>query len=257
VIHTSVHQPLTDRKPGQGLGRYGQWFTRLETWAEQAGPWVNYLARSSYMLQQGRFAADVLYYYGDDTNLTALFGEKAPDVPAGYNFDYANSDVILNRIAPSNGRLTTATGMSYRVLTLDANARLMQLPVLRKIRDLVNAGAVVAGPRPLNSPRLMDDEAEFKAIADTLWGTGKGVRAAGAGKVYADGSVAEALAGEKVAPDFEHTKPQPDTALLFVHRTLPDGELYWVNNRQARVESVEATFRVSGKAPELWHPTRA
>jgi hypothetical protein len=65
---------------------------------------------------------------------------------------------------------------------------------------------------------------------------------------------AEALAGEKIAPDFEHTKPRPDTALLFVHRTLPDGEVYWVNNRQPRAESVEATFRVTGKAPEIWHP---
>jgi hypothetical protein len=111
---------------GQGLGRYGQWFTRLETWAEQAEPWVTYLSRSSYMLQRGRFAADVLYYYGDDSNLTALFGEKAPDIPAGFNFDYANSDVILNRVAVSTGRLTTATGMSYRSLVPDANAKLMQ-----------------------------------------------------------------------------------------------------------------------------------
>ena len=254
VIHTSVHQPLTEKTPGQGLGRYGQWFTRLETWAEQAGPWVTYLSRSSYMLQQGRFAADVLYYYGDDSNITALFGEKAPDVPAGYSFDYANSDVVLNRVAASNGRLTTATGMSYRVLVLDANARLMQLPVLRKIRDLVNAGAVVAGPKPLKSPRLMDDAAEFAAIADRLWGTGKGQRTVGAGRVYADATAAEALAGETIALEFEYTKPQPDTALLFVHRTLPDGEIYWVNNRRPRVESVEATFRVTGKAPEIRHP---
>ena len=254
VIHTSVHQPLSDKPPGQGLGRYGQWFTRLETWAEQAEPWVTYLSRSSYMLQQGRFAADVLYYYGDDSNLTALFGEQAPDIPAGYNFDYANSDVLLNRIAVSNGYLTTATGMKYRVLVLDANTKRMQLPVLRKIRDFVAAGAIVAGPKPVASPRLMDDQREFKSIVDQLWGAGSGVHPAGAGKVYAGGSAADALAGETIVPDFEHTKPQPDTALLFVHRALPDGEVYWVNNRQARVESVEATFRVTGKAPEIWHP---
>src|SRR5204863_5202509 len=39
VIHTSVHQPLLDKVPGLGLGPFGQWFTRNETWAEQAGPW--------------------------------------------------------------------------------------------------------------------------------------------------------------------------------------------------------------------------
>jgi hypothetical protein len=254
VIHTSVHQPLSDKPPGQGLGRYGQWFTRLETWAEQAGPWITYLARSSYMLQQGRFVADVLYYYGDDTNLTALFGEKAPDIPSGYNFDYANTDVILNRLAVSNGRLTTATGMRYRVLALDGNARRMQLPVLRRIRDLVDAGAIVAGAKPVASPRLMDDDREFQAIADRLWGAGQGVRRVGAGTVYAGGTVADAIAGETIAPDFEHTRPRADSALLFVHRTLPDGEIYWVNNRQPRAETVEATFRVTGRAPEIWHP---
>jgi len=64
--------------------------------------------------------------------------------------------------------------------------------------------------------------------------------------VYVDTLLAEVLAAERIVPDFEHTRPQPDTALLFVHRTLPDGEIYWVNNRRQRPESVEATFRVSG-----------
>jgi hypothetical protein len=59
VIHTSVHQPLMGKAPGLGLGPFGQWFTRNETWAEQAKPWVTYLARSSYLLQQGRFVAPI------------------------------------------------------------------------------------------------------------------------------------------------------------------------------------------------------
>ncbi|MBP9998598.1 MAG: hypothetical protein KBS67_05070, partial [Bacteroidales bacterium] len=54
VIHTSVHQPKDDVFPGLGLSRYGQWFNRHDTWAEEARPWMDYLARSSYMLQQGR-----------------------------------------------------------------------------------------------------------------------------------------------------------------------------------------------------------
>ena len=41
VIHTSVHQPVNDKIPGLGLGPFGQWFTRHETWAEQAGPWID------------------------------------------------------------------------------------------------------------------------------------------------------------------------------------------------------------------------
>ena len=67
VIHESAHQPVDDKIPGQGLEVYGQWFHRFETWAEQAKPWTDYLARTSYMLSQGQYVADVACYYGEDT----------------------------------------------------------------------------------------------------------------------------------------------------------------------------------------------
>lgn len=89
--------PLASLGPGIGLGPFGQWFTRKETWAEQAGAWVTYLARSSYMLQQGRFAADVAYLYGEDEKVTALFERRAPAIPAGYAWDLVNADALRNR----------------------------------------------------------------------------------------------------------------------------------------------------------------
>lgn len=268
VIHTSVHQPVTEKRPGLSLGPFGQWFTRLETWAEYAKEWTTYLARSCFMLQQGKFVADVIYYYGEDSNITALFGGaivgmpgttppanlNMADVPAGYDYDFASSDVLLNRLAVTNGRLTTTTGMSYRLLALDANSRHMPLAVLRKIRDLVNNGAAVVGPKPLESPSLSDDQTEFQKIAGDLWGSGTGERAFGKGKVFAGMKTAEALKALQVVPDFEYSKPLAGTFLLSVHRRISGGEIYWVNNRKNRVETVDASFRVAGKAPELWHP---
>jgi hypothetical protein len=154
VIHTSVHQPLLDKKPGLALGPFGQWFNRNETWAEQAKPWVSYLARSSYLLQQGRFAADIVYFYGEDSNLTALFLNKGPDIPEGYNFDYINADALIHLLKCENGELVTPSGMRYRVLALDPYSQHMSLPVLRKIRDLVQAGAIVVGPKPIGTPSM-------------------------------------------------------------------------------------------------------
>ena len=249
VIHTSVHQPSNDKIPGLGLGPFGQWFTRHEAWAEEAKPWTTYLARSSYMLQQGKFAGDIAYYYGEDSNITALFSGNPPPIPAGYNFDYVNSDTVKNRLSVGpNGIITTATGMSYRVLALDPNARHMPLAVLRKIRDMVDAGAAVVGPKPTDSPSLADSQAEFKVIADRLWGD-----YAGKGKVFATASIADALAKLNVPADFDYAKPQPDTELAFVHRKLADGDVYWVSQRNGRTEDVVASFRITGKAPELWH----
>ena len=52
VFHTSAHQPL-DTKPGNTM--VGTHINRNITWAEQARPFMTYLARNSFMLQQGLF----------------------------------------------------------------------------------------------------------------------------------------------------------------------------------------------------------
>jgi hypothetical protein len=248
VIHTSVHQPVDDKVPGLGLGPFGQWFTRHETWAELARPWTTYLARSCYLLQQGKFVADVLYYYGEDSNITALFLSHLPDIPAGHNFDFVNADALKNRVSVTEGRITTATGMSYRVLALDPNSRHMSLAVLRKIREMVRAGAFVVGSKPVDSPSLADDQAEFRALADEVWGPG-----VGKGRVYGSQTIAQALEELQVAPDFHYTRPRQETNLRFVHRRLTDGDIYWVSNAGDRPEVLEADFRLERKDPELWH----
>jgi alpha-L-rhamnosidase/F5/8 type C domain len=100
VIHTSVHQPLDDKKPGFSLGPFGQYFTRQETWAENGGKaWMAYLGRTSHVLQQGRNIADILYLYGENTNITWLTRNKLPDIPAGYEFDFVNSNALINAIS--------------------------------------------------------------------------------------------------------------------------------------------------------------
>jgi hypothetical protein len=254
VIHESAHQPLVGKAPGMTLGPYGQWFNRNETWAEEAGPWVDYIARSSYLLQQGHFGADLVYFYGEDSNLTAIFENKAPDVPAGYGFDYINADGLIHMLKAMNGRITTKSGMSYQVLGLDPYSKHMSLPVLRAIHQLVEDGAVVAGPKPTDDPSLADDQAEFHKLNDELFGDGAAVHKVGKGTVYAGQSLTDVFNALKVAPDFDYTKPESDTRILFAHRRLADGDLYFVDNRNDRDETVDATFRVTGKAPELWHP---
>ena len=253
VIHESAHQPLVDKAPGLTLGPYGQWFNRNETWAEEARPWVDYLARSSYMLQQGRFAADLLYFYGEDSNLTAIFANSAPNVPEGYGFDYINADALIYILHVANGRIATASGMSYRLLVLDPYSKHMSLPVLRAIHSLVEQGAVVAGQKPIDTPSLADNQAEFRKLSDELFGDGTGVRPVGKGRVYAGQDAASVLKALDVAPDFDHSKPESDTRIEFVHRKVADGDIYFLDNRNDRDETVDASFRVTGKAPELWH----
>jgi hypothetical protein len=255
-IHESTHQPVVDMAPGLTLGPYGLWFNRNDTWAQDARPWVTYLARCSWMLQQGHFSADVAYFYGEEGPLTAVFGWKAiGDAPDGYAFDFVNSDVVLHELSFKDGRLVTPGGTSYRILYLGGRSQRMTLPVLLRLRDLVAQGAVVVGSRPTDSPSLADDPAEWKKVADSMWGktlAPHGVRRIGKGRLFIGGTADEALAALDVPRDFEYTKSEPDANLMFVHRKLADGDVYFVDNRNDRAEDVNATFRVEGSAPELW-----
>ncbi len=256
-IHESSHQPVADMAPGMTLGPYGIWFNRNETWADVAGPWVDYLARCSYLLQQGHFFADVAYFYGEEGPLTAVYGWKPmEDAPDGYAFDFVNSDVVLHQMSFKDGRLVTPGGTSYRILYLGGRSQRMTLPVLRQLRDFVTQGAVIVGSKPADSPSLADDQTEFHKIADQLWGkvsvSSHSVRRVGKGSVYSGTSADEVLAALSTAQDFTYTKPEADTSLMFVHRKLTDGDIYFVDNRSDRTENVDTTFRIDGKAPELW-----
>jgi hypothetical protein len=258
-IHESTHQPMPDSAPGLTLGPFGLWFNRNQTWANEARPWVTYLARCSYLLQQGRFVADVAYFYGEEGPLTAVFGWKPmDDAPTGYSFDFVNSDVILNHMSFADGRLVTPGGSSYRILYLGGRSQRMTLPVLVKLSKLVMEGAALVGEKPTGSPSLSDSEQQFHVLADLLWGAnppqGPAVRQVGKGSVYSGMDADQVLAALGTSRDFDLTGAEQDADLMFAHRTLADRDIYFVDNRLDREENVAARFRIDGKEPELWDP---
>src|SRR5690606_163176 len=101
-----------------------------------AKAWVDYLSRSSYMLQQGQNVADILYYYGENTNITLISQKSLPSIPNDLEFDYVNASILINDIKSKNGKLVASSGSTYRALILDESAKEMTLGVLRKIKQL-------------------------------------------------------------------------------------------------------------------------
>ena len=242
VIHTSVHQPLDEIRPGLGLGPIGQWFNRLDNWSGSAWAWMDYLARSCYLLQKGKFVADILYYYGEDNNITGLYGAEQPAFPAGYNYDYINSDALLNLVSYQYSRIETESGMSYRMLVLDPNVKRLPLDVLKKIAELAKAGAVICGAKPELPGRLTDDVEEFNALVNEIWG-------GELKNVYLTSDMKSVLDKIGVKPDVNIGND-----LRFVHRHTGRADIYWINNPEGPAKSVELSFRVKGKKPEIWHP---
>jgi hypothetical protein len=259
VFHTSAHQPL-DTKPGNTM--VGTHINRNITWAEEAKPYMTYLARNMFMLQQGQFVADLAYLLpeGAPSTMPIWGAGLQPALPEGYDYDYVNADVLLNRmsVAP-DGRLTLPDGMSYRMLVLPP-IQSMTLPVLRKIRELVAGGATVLGPKPLKSPSLTgypNADAEMQALAADVWGDLDGIsrfqRVYGKGGVVWGLRPAEALARLHVAKDFECTRAL-DAETPWIHRRAGDTDIYYVANQSDRAVDLEARFRVTGREAELWHP---
>ncbi|MFN4145930.1 MAG: glycosyl hydrolase [Runella sp.] len=238
VIHTSVHQPLDDKKPGFSLGPFGQYFTRHETWAEAGGKaWIGYLGRSCYMLQQGKNVADLLYLYGENTNITWVCREKLPNIPAGFEFDFVNATALINAIQPQKGKLVAKSGNKYEVLMLDESTQLMTLSLLKRIKQLADAGVKIIGTKPQKSPSLADNEADFKKLADEIW---------------SKPNVITSLPATLLQPDVQVRNT--NHKILFRHRQTTNQDIYWLNNRSENPTTAELSFRVSSKVPELWNP---
>jgi hypothetical protein len=253
VIHTSVHQPVDDKVPGLSLFIFGQYFNRHETWAEMAKPWVDYLSRTSLMLQQGRNVADVGYFYGEEAPLTGLYGDKpVADAPKTRAYDFVNFDALASALSNEGNELVTPGGAHYRALYLGGSSRKMTLAALKRIAALAEGGATIVGLRPEGSPSLAGDAGEYAALVAKLW-PGSAEATIGQGRVIATSDVEAALDRIGVGPDFTFSGAAAGADVPFVHRKLADGDAYYLVNRLDRAETIEARFRVTGKAPELWH----
>ncbi|SEJ91345.1 alpha-L-rhamnosidase [Sphingobium sp. AP50] len=239
VIHTSVHQPIDRAGPGIGLGPFGQWFTRKETWAAMARPWVEYLGRSGFLLQQGRFAGDIAYFYGEDDNITAAFNGRQPIIPSGFAFDFVNGDALRSLLSTKDGVLSAPSGAQYQILVIDPAVQQITVPVLRKIASFVAGGGALVGVAPKTSPTMVDNRDEFDGLVKSIWSSRS---------IYPTIELAAIAHG--ITPDviFERNASQ----LAFVHRSAANEDIYFISNPGGEAIETKISFRVEGKAAELW-----
>jgi hypothetical protein len=290
VFHRSVLNPWPDLAPGMSFAGYGWHVDRQQTWWAPSAAYMHYLARCQALLQAGQFVADACRLVPDGENFgkspaMATLPNQYEGIPPGYNYDYLSDRTLLAGLSVKDGRLVTASGMSYRLLQLPrGNALTPQLA--RKLRDLVRAGAVVVGPRPERSPSLQNYPAcdeEVQSLAQEVWGDANGTSITehklGAGRVLWGrpiGQVLDQLAGsadlgfvldppvtsDALMPPTQRAAlesgkkptPMPTAGLNWIHRRAGGSEVYFVANPQHREAEALCTFRVKGLQPELWDP---
>ena len=216
VFHRYQHQPRLDRWPGMTMGPYGVHWERTQTWWDLVPAYHAYLARCQYLLRQGLPVADVCFLVAEGAPHVFRPPKSAtrghPPERLGYNFDGIAPDTFLARMNVQDGKLLLPDGMSYRVLVLPERDT-MTPTLLRKVKELVTAGATVIGPRPRKSPSLSGFpkcDQEVQALAEELWGK--------AGR--SDGVVEKGSDGKNAA--LQHST----TPLL--QRSLGLGRVLWV-----------------------------
>ncbi|MEO8738054.1 MAG: glycosyl hydrolase [Edaphobacter sp.] len=259
-VHNFSHSPSLTAKPGYAYIAGTHYEPRI-TWWEQVPAFNTYLARCSYVLQQGKFVADAIFYKGDNIADGDPMKVTHPTLGEGYDYDCSNTDVLLARMSVVDTRIMLPDGMSYRVLILPDN-KPMALPALQKVAYLIQAGATVIGPPPTGLPGLPlqpGEEQEFNALVTRLWGdpnnsTAVVKRHIGAGYLVLGQSARQLLQDAGVPPDFEHAGLSPAGEVHWIHRKMDDVDIYFVTSHWQPKEKLECTFRVSGKQPELWDP---
>ena len=196
VYHTFAHKPLGDEhRPGMTMGPYGVHWDRGQTWWPLAGAYHEYVTRCSHLLRQGVTVSDILYLTPEGAPhvfrapASALEGRGPLADKKGYGFDGCSPNILMERAQVKDGRIQFPGGTSYRLLVLP-RFETMTPKLLKKITQLVEAGAVVYGAPPVASPSLSgypQCDTRVQDLATRLWGkTPRAERKLGKGRIILD-----------------------------------------------------------------------
>ena len=255
--HTFTCSPKEMGIPGQEYFA-GTHFNPQITWWEEAPAVIDYMRRCQYLAQQGDFVADVVYYYGDHIpNVARRKGDDPAGALPGFDYDVLSEELLLSSLTVKKERLTLPCGMEYRVLVLPDH-RALSLGALKKVDELVRAGATVLGSKPLRAVSLEGGpkgKELFQKLADGLWGRptdDKGSRKVGKGRVAWGMKARELLGGDGLASDVTFVDEEMASAINWIHYRIDDSDVYFLSEPDGKAGSVNAIFRADGRIPELW-----
>lgn len=255
VLHLYISQPSTDRLPGSNAW-FGTEFNRNNTWFSQMDLYTRYIKRCNYMMRQGWYQADVAYFIGEDA--PRMVGIMEPQLPAGYQYEHMNAEVIMRDMTVKDGMLTLPHGVKFKVLVLPRRLNTMRPELLEKIERLILDGAIVMGPAPERSPSLQNQpeaDRRVKDMAARIWGDVDGVNVKQ--RRYGKGMICDGLDLETLFAQIGYVpdcKTPDGMNVYFGHQKDGDTDIYILSNQDNRALTMDVAFRVTGKQPELWNP---
>jgi hypothetical protein len=255
-FHTFTCSPPEMGLPGQEYFA-GTHVNPQVTWWEQSGAFIDYMHRTQSVVQEGKFVADVLYYYGD--HVPNVFPYKHSDpagVMPGFDYDVTNETIFL-QLKVEDGKIIVPGGVKYRILVLPDH-KVLSLAVLKKTEELLQQGATVLGDKPIGMVSLVggaEAQHQFQELADKIWGetpSGKEEKPYGKGTVAWGMTARDYILSKGTPADFNILENDSKTDFDYIHYTIGESDVYFVTNQTTERQKVNARFRVAGKQPELW-----
>lgn len=248
MFHRFAHQSNTHVKPGMSMSFVGSHIDRTQTWWENAGPeWFQYLARGSYMLRQGNPVVDLLVFVGDGApNHVIHRNQLKPQLPKAYKYDCVNAEVIVKRLKVENGKLKLPNGITYNALVLP-NTDVMTLETIKGIWELSEQGAIIIGKKPKRLggyQKSQENQEMFNELIEAIWSSKKAYTTFEWENIFKTNNIQKDLIVEG-QPDFN-----------YYHRRTKNEDIYFIyNHNLTESETLECSFLVDGKVPELWKST--
>ena len=123
-LHTFTSSPDGMGLPGQEYFA-GTHINPRVTWWDESAVFFDYLRRVQSVVQNGRFVADAVYYYGDHVpNIYPLKEADLPGVLPGFDYDVADERALgALTVDATDGRLIGPHGTAYRLLVLPNRIR--------------------------------------------------------------------------------------------------------------------------------------
>ncbi|HEY4050590.1 MAG TPA: glycosyl hydrolase [Acidobacteriaceae bacterium] len=216
---------------------------------------TSYLQRMSYLMRAGEPANDIAillptadaqarflpgHVSVTDEMRALLDPDLIPEIlNAGYSFDFIDSEAIEQ------------VGIHYPILVLPGIERL-PLAAYRRIQEYERGGGIVVATKslPSRAPGLKQSQADSTAvqqISQELFAADN--RNA---KLVSRAEDLGATLNGLSKPDVTFSPQTPQVG--FIHRKLPDSDIYFVANTDNRPHSVEAMFRTEKTSARWWNP---
>jgi len=201
---------------------------------------AQYINRATYLLSQGRPAAEVGVYfptlslwYGDNESNKTMLDISQQLTENQIDFDFVDEQAFASSLELRNGAFVNLSGQEYKAIIVPP-VSIISETTINKLKEFMNAGGKVAfvGKIPVLITRKTFKDAEEATILS-------------GGFVEKSGKITQGVIDFLPSPDVKLTPSSPQ--VKYLHRTMPDGELYFFFNEGTSPFSCGAVLEGKGK----------